>query len=214
MLCSKCKATRQHCRPKRKLAISMQLNLPVWLSALENFSRARFVEGCALMFPLLDNAAQARRPKDGNKKRMSAFITDELENVIALGTGLDIDFTKDNQKIIFGTESIGEVFYRVRCSVLHEAEVPDHIEFVREGGKFVFSLTPATPSSPAIVTVPGQFCEILHVTLLGCPEYTSIPSEFVGRRIKFGRHTILPSDCIGRFGVLREQLFFGPPSNG
>ena len=192
----------------------MQLNFPVWLSALDHFSRERFVEGCALMFPLLDRAAKARRPKDGNKKRMSAFITDELENVIALGTGLDIGFNNDNQKIIFGTEGIGEVFYRVRCSVLHEAEVPDHIEFVREGGKFVFSLSPATPSSPAIITVPGQFCEILHVTLLGCPEYTSIPREFVGRRIKFGRHTILPSDCIGRFGVLREQLLFGPPSNG
>lgn len=166
------------------------------------------------MFPLLDKAAKARRPKEGNKKRMCAFITDEFENVIALGTGLDIGFIKDSQKIILGTESIGEVFYRLRCSVLHEAEVPDHIEFVREGGRFVFSLTPATPSSPAIITVPGQFCEILHVALLGCPEYTSVPREFVGRRIKFGRHTIMPSDCIGRFGVLREQLLFGPSSNG
>ena len=198
----------------KALAFSMELNLPVWLSALDNFSKARFVEGCALMFPILDKAAKARRPNDNNKKRMSAFITDELENVIALGTGLDIGFAEDSQKIILGVESIGEVFYRVRCSVLHEAGVPDHIEFVREGGKFVFSLTPATPSSPAIVSVPGQFCEILHVTLLGCPEYTSIPREFVGRRIKFGRHTILPSDCIGRFGDLREQLLFDPSSNG
>jgi hypothetical protein len=166
------------------------------------------------MFPLLDKAAKARRPKDGNKKRMSAFITDELENVIALGTGLNINFNKNGPKIVFGAESIGEVVYRVRCSILHEAEVPEHIEFVREGGKFEFSLKAATSSSPAIITIPGQFCEILHVALLGCPEYTSIPREFVGRRIKFGHHTILPADCIGRFGVLREQLIFGPSSNG
>lgn len=188
----------------------MQLNLPVWLSAIDHFSKARFIEGCALMFPLLDKAAKARRPGDGNKKRMCAFINDELENVIALGTGLDIHFAENNQKIILGTESIGEVFYRLRCSVLHEADIPERINFVRDGGIFVFSLTPETPSSPAIITVPGQFCEILHVALLGCPEYSSIPPEFIGRRIIFGRHKINPSDCIGKFGVLREQLLFGP----
>lgn len=76
----------------------MQLNFRVWLSALDHFARANFIEGCALMFPLLDRAAKARRPKDGNKKRITAFIVDELENVIALGTGLDIEFPADGKK--------------------------------------------------------------------------------------------------------------------
>jgi hypothetical protein len=181
----------------------------MWLSGLDNFSRSNFIEGCALMFPLLDKAAKARRPKDGNKKRMSSFITDELENVISLGTGLDLAFSAGTDKIILGTENIGEIFYRIRCSILHEAEVPEHIKFVRVGGQFIFSLTPATSTSPAVITVPGQFCEVLHMVLLGCAEYTSIPKEFAGRRVRFGQHEIMPSQCIGNFGVLRQQLLFG-----
>lgn len=187
----------------------MQLNFSVWLSALHNFNQPRFIEGCALMFPLVDKAAKKRRPKDSNRVRMSKSITDELERVIALGTGIDLEFDPNGQKIILGNEDIGEIFYKVRCSILHEAEIPELVHFSRQSGVFKFLLTPATPTSPATITVPAQFCEILLVALLGCPEYSSIPTEFVGRKIRFGRHEILPSQCIGNFSVLRHQLILG-----
>lgn len=114
---------------------------------------------------------------------------------------------------MIGSESIGEIFYRVRCSILHEAEVPEHINFERVPGLFNFSLSPATTINPFTITVPGQFCDLLHVALLGCPEYTSIPKEFSGRRIRFAGHTILPSDCIGNFELLRQQLILSRFSN-
>jgi len=192
----------------------MQLNLTVWFSAIDNFTRLRFIEGCALMFPLVDKAAKLRRPKDSNRVRMSKFITDELEHVIALGTGLDIVFDPNSQKIILGNDNIGEIIYKVRCSVLHEAETPESIKFTRNLGVFQFSFLPATSESQATITVPAQFFEVLHVVLLGCPEYTSISSEFVGRKIRFGRHEIMPSQCVGNFAVLRQQLLFGVNLNG
>jgi hypothetical protein len=192
----------------------MQLNFEVWLSALDNFTRARYIEGCALMFPLLDRAAKSRRPKDGNRARMSKFITDEIENVIALGTGLDVEFDPRGKKIVLGDESLGEVIYRLRCNVLHEAELPMDIEFMRLPGQFQFSLTPASGNSSAKLSVPAQFCEALHLALLSCPEYSSIPAQFAGRRIRFGRHEILPSQCIGKVSVLRQQLIFGVSASG
>lgn len=166
------------------------------------------------MFPLLDKAAKVRRPKEGNKKRMSAFMTDELENVISLCTGLDLQFSPNSQKIVLGRESVGEIFYRIRCSVLHEAETPDDIEFKRDPGKLSFSLTPATSTNNTKISVPAQFCEALHLVILGCPEYTAIPQDFAGRRIRFGRHEIMPSQCIGNFQILRQQLLSGVSLDG
>ncbi len=160
------------------------------------------------MFPILDKAAKTGYPSLGNKRRMSKFIADELERVIALGTGLDIKFHSE-RKIIFGTEDIGEVFYRLRCTVLHEAEVPDDIVFAREFGAFSFGLKRDEETGPATLFLPDQFCEMLHLTLLSCPEYTTLPQIFEGRGVRFGRHEIMPSQCVGNFGALRYQLLFG-----
>jgi hypothetical protein len=172
------------------------------------------MEGCALMFPLLDKAAKRRRPKDNNKLRMSKFIVDELEHVIALGTGLDLQFNPNGQKIVLGAENVGEVFYRLRCCVLHEVELPENVNFTRTPGSFEFAWKPATSVGPSTITVPAQFCELLHVALLGCPEYTSVSPAFLGRRVRFGRSEILPSQCVGKFGVLRHQLLFGTATGG
>lgn len=161
------------------------------------------------MFPLLDKAAKIRRPGYGNKKRISLFINDELENIIELGTGLAIKFTTNDQKIVVGKEGIWELFYRVRNSILHEAETPDNITFERKSGIFAFSFIPSTNTKSASISVPAQFCEIMLILLISCPEYSSIPKEFVGRRIKFGRHEIMPSQCIGNFNTLKKQLIFG-----
>ena len=192
----------------------MQFNFLFWLNALNHNARANFMEGCALMFPLLDKAAKQRRPKDTNTSRISKFTVDELEHVIALGTGLDVEFKPDGPKIIFGAESIGEVFYRLRCSVLHEAEMPENIRFTGTPGIFSFSWKLGDLTGESTITVPAQFCELLHVVLLGCPEYTSLPPAFIGRRIRFYKSEILPSQCVGKFWVLRKQLIFGAASGG
>jgi hypothetical protein len=160
------------------------------------------------MFPILDKAAKTRYPGLGNKRRMSKFIADELEHVIALGTGLDIKFYSE-RKIIFGVEDIGEVFYRLRCTVLHEAKVPDDIVFTLESGAFGFRVKRDDETGPATLFLPDQFCEMLHLTLLSCPEYTVIPQVFEGRGVRFGSHEIMPSQCVGNFGTLRHQLLFG-----
>jgi hypothetical protein len=186
----------------------MEINFSLWLNGLGFFADGASIEGCALMFPILDKAAKNRYPNFGNKKRMSKFMADELERVIALGTGLDLKFNSD-RKIIFGTEDIGEVLYRLRCKVLHEADVPDDLVFTRESGVFEFALKRAEGTGPATIFLPDQFCELLHLTLLSCPEYSAIPQNFEGRRIRFGLHEIMPSQCVGNYGILRHQLLFG-----
>jgi hypothetical protein len=172
----------------------MQLNLSVWLSALNHFTQSSFLEGCALLFPLVDKAAKARRPKGRNRDRMVAYFTDELEHVIALGTGLDLKFNPSGSKIDFGGKSVGEVMYAVRCEVLHEAQFPLRIEFVDGAGSFAF----------------GQdHFECLLVVVLASPEFTSVPKEFLGRAVRFARHKIVPSQCVGSWGETRTQLLFG-----
>jgi hypothetical protein len=187
----------------------MQLNFMTWLSSLNHFSAGQTLEGATLMFPLLDRASKNRYPNFGNKKRMTLFLKDELEKVIALGTGLDLTFRQDGPKILFDTEHIGEVLYRLRCFLLHESEFPSDIEFTRNSGQFSFGWTKPTGASSATITLPDQFCECLLLVLLGCPEYKTLPLEFRGRKIRFGRHEILPSTCVGQFGILRQQLLFG-----
>jgi hypothetical protein len=187
----------------------MQLNFKAWLSSLNHFSVGQTLEGATLMFPLLDRASKMRYPNLGNKKRMTLFLKDELENVIALGTGLDLKFRHDGPKILFDIEHVGEVIYRHRCCLLHEAEFPPDLVFVRNPGQFSFGWTKPKDTETATITLPDQFCECLLLVLLGCPEYKSLPLEFRGRKIRFGRHEILPSTCVGQFGILRKQLLFG-----
>lgn len=187
----------------------MQLNFSVWLSSLDNFSSSRFIEGCALLFPLVDKAAKARRRKDTNRNRISGYIIDELEKIIALGTGIDIEFAPgENKKIILGEESIGEIFYRIRCSVVHEAETPDSIVFTDQPGVFEFGL------SETNITVPKLFCVALLFVVLASPEYSNVPSEFIGRKIRFGQHEIMPSQCVGNYDETRKQLLCRVQNNG
>lgn len=189
----------------------MQLNFNSWLSSLDSYAKSLYLEGCTLMFPLLDKTSKIRRPDEkSNKKRMVSFINDELENVIAIGTGLNVEFDSNGRKIILGDEGIAELFYRVRCAILHEAQMPENIIFKRQFGLFEFSLSPATSTTPLTISVPSEFCESLLLAILACPEYTSIPSEFNNRRIRFGRHEIMPSECVGNIEELRKQLIFGP----
>ena len=190
----------------------MKLNMPVWLNALNFFIRNHSISGAALSFPIIDKAAKIRYPsknkKDlNNKIRMINWFNDEFENTVEIGTGLRLNFSDcAKRKLQLGSESIGEIIYRVRCSVLHEIENPVDVKFDYDPSGMIFGCD-TDPAGTVVVTVPANYLASMHLVALASPEYTSITDEFNGRRIKFLGAIITPSLCVGNYQILREQVF-------
>jgi len=191
----------------------MELNISTWLNALEFFliGRQRLLEACTLSFPIVDKAAKARaiaknpsaKGDPCNKVRMVGYFTEEFEQTVALATGIRPDFTSDaDKKVVLGDKSIGEWIYHVRNSYLHESGAPNDVVFLpRQPGKLCFGIVDGKTAQ-----ISEDFFLFQHFAVLVSPEYTSLPAEFAGKRIRFGGATINPSECLGNFDALMGLL--------
>ena len=190
--------------------------MPVWLNALNFFIARSAISGAALSFPIIDKAAKKRYPPrnkndSNNKVRMINWFNDEFENIVEIGTGNKLNFSgATKNKLQIGSEGIGDIIYRVRCSVLHEMENPVDVKFDDDPGGMTFGSN-IDASGRVDVIIPAHYLASMHLVALASPEYKSITDEFVGRRIKFLGSVITPSLCVGNYQVLRDQIFNGRP---
>lgn len=134
---------------------------------------------------------------------MVGYFSDEFGKTVALATGIKLNIAPGaGMKVTLGEKSVGEWIYHVRNSYLHESGAPDDVVFLpHQPGQLRFGIVDGKTAE-----ISEDFFLFQRIAVLASPEYTSLPAEFVGKRIRFGGVTINPSECLGNFDALMGQL--------